>query len=114
MESIQAHPYLNVCAQYKHGLGKSDDISDLTIGGRQECWQKRPGEIEEMNKEADSKKPFESVNELRGEKHKDHASTIVQGGPQATRLHETSCKICTCGFIIASEKLSEEMKPAIE
>lgn len=70
VESIQAHPYLNVCAQYKYGLGRSDDISSLTIGGRQECWQKQPGEIREMNKEADSKKPAESVNELRGEKHK--------------------------------------------
>lgn len=74
VESIQAHPYLNVCAQCKHGLGISDDISKLTIGGRQECWQKQPGEIEEINREADSKKPFETVNELRGEKHKDNAS----------------------------------------
>lgn len=114
MESIQAHPYLNVCAQYKHGLGKSDDISNLTIGGRQECWQRRPGEIEEMNKEADSKKPFESVNELRGEKHKGNASTTVQGRPQATRPYETSCIIFTGGFITATEKLSEEMKLAIE
>lgn len=80
MESIQAHPYLNVCAQCKHGLGKSDDISKLTIGGRQECWQKQPGEIKEINSEADSKKLFESINEIRREKHKDNASPAVQDG----------------------------------
>lgn len=67
-----------------------------------------------MSKEADSKKPFESVNELRREKHKGNASTTVQGRPQATRPYETSCIIFTGGFMTATEKLSEEMKLAIE
>lgn len=80
MESLQAHPYLNVCAQCKHGLGRSDDISKLTIGGRPECWQKQPGEIKDINREADSKESFKSVKELRREKHKNNASPAVQDG----------------------------------
>lgn len=111
MESIQVHPYLNVCAQCKHGLGKSDDISQLTIGGRQECWQQQTREIQEIKREADSKKPFESVNEFRREKHKDHASPAVQDGPQVTRLYQTSCKIFTCHLNIV---LSEEKTVAIK
>lgn len=86
MESIQAHPYLSVCAQYKYGLGKSDDISSLTIGGRQECWQKQPGEMEETNKEADSKKPVESVNELRGEKTQKTMQVPQCRSPDYTKL----------------------------
>lgn len=110
MESIQAHPYLNVCAQYKYGLGKSDDISNLTIGGRQECWQKQPGEREGMNKEADSKKTAESVNELRGEKHKRQCK-YHSAGRQTT----LNCLQCfTCAFVFVAEKISKEMTLAIE
>lgn len=40
----------------------------------------QPGEMQEKNREADSKKPFEGVNELRREKHKENASPAGQGG----------------------------------
>lgn len=40
----------------------------------------QPGEMQEESREADSKKPFEGVKELRREKHKEKASPGGQGG----------------------------------
>lgn len=36
----------------------------------------QPGEMQGKNREADSKKPFEGVNELRREKHKERMQVL--------------------------------------
>lgn len=49
----------------------------------------QPGEMQEENREADSKKPFEGVNELRREKHKEMQvleARVVYGLPSYTKL----------------------------
>lgn len=40
----------------------------------------QPGEMQEENRKDDSKKPFDGVNELRREKHRENASPAGQGG----------------------------------